>query len=103
MHLSEDFFDQWEHIINDVDKSDVPVECIERLVIKLFGASGSKQKTINVRTLRKNGCDSKEIEDVINRHLTELNDDIRNVDFYVDLEAVADIVGNETEEILKKL
>ena len=103
MHLSEDFFDQWEHIINDVDKSDVPVECIERLVIKLLGASGAKQKTINVRSLRRNGLDPKEIEDVINRHLTELNDDIKNVDFYVDLEAVADIVGNETEEILKKL
>jgi hypothetical protein len=45
MQLNDDFLTQWEHIIADVNKTDVPLECIKKVVIKL---AGSKQKTINV-------------------------------------------------------
>jgi len=103
MYLSEDFYDRWQHIIDHVEKTNVPVECIDRIVIKLYGDIGPKQKTINVGTLRSNGLDPEEIESVINRTLTDLTHDIRKVDFFLDLEAVADIVQPETEHFLKDL
>ena len=52
--FSEDFLDRWEHIINEVNKTDVPIECIKKIVIKL---ESKKQKTINMNTLKKQGLD----------------------------------------------
>ncbi len=37
MQLNDDFLDQWEHIIATVNKTDVPLECIKKVVIKLKG------------------------------------------------------------------
>jgi hypothetical protein len=59
MQLNIDFLDQWEHIIADVNKTDVPLECIKKVVIKF---AGNKQKTINVHSLLKQGLDLGEIE-----------------------------------------
>jgi hypothetical protein len=103
MYLSEDFYDRWQHIIDNVDKTNVPVECIDRIVIKLNGIYGFKQKTINIGTLKLNGLEPEEIEAVIARALNDLQDDIKKVDFFLDLEAVADIVQPETEHFLKNL
>jgi hypothetical protein len=35
MQLNDDFLDQWEHIIAGVNKTDVPLECIKKVVVKL--------------------------------------------------------------------
>ena len=53
--------------------------------------------------LRENGLDPEEIEIIISRTLTDLQEDIRKVDFFLDLEAVADIIQPETEHFLKNL
>jgi hypothetical protein len=52
MQLNDDFLTQWEHIIADVNKTDVPLECIKKVVIKL---AGSRQKTINLHSLLRQG------------------------------------------------
>lgn len=98
--LSDDFFSKWEHIIGNVEKTSVPLECIHRLVVKL---TSRRQKTINVQTLRKQGLNSEEIETVINRTLSDFGDNIVTVNFFVDIESVADLVQPATDEILKKL
>jgi len=103
MYLSEDFYDRWQHIIDGIDKTNVPVECIDRIVIKLHGSYGFKQKTINIGNLKFNGLEPEEIEAVITRALNDLQDDIKKVDFFLDLEAVADIIQPETEHFLKNL
>ena len=58
--LSPELFEKWEHIIDDVEMSKIPVEFIKKLVLKL---EGRKQKTINIQTLIKQGFDIDEIED----------------------------------------
>ena len=52
MQVSDDFLDQWEHIIAGVNKTDVPLECIKKVVIKL---AGNRQKTINLHLMLKQG------------------------------------------------
>ena len=42
MQHNDDFISQWELILADVNKTDVPLECIKKVVIKLVGG---KQKT----------------------------------------------------------
>ena len=98
MRFSEEFIRKWEHIIDEVYITDVPVECIKKVIIKL---QGRRQKTINVQMLRRQGVETEEIEVLITRQLSELSDIIRDVDFMLDVEAVAQLVQPETDKILK--
>lgn len=82
MLFSDEFLDKWEHIINEVSKTEVPLECIKKVVIKMYG---NRQKTINLHTLRKQGLDLAEMETVLTRTLTELGEQVRDVDFVVDV------------------
>ena len=100
MQLNDHFLDQWEHIIATVNKTDVPLECIKKAVIKL---KGGKQKTLNVHTLKRQGLSLEEIETLMTRTFGELDDQIYDVDFVVDISAVAALVQPETDKLLGKL
>jgi hypothetical protein len=100
MQLNDDFLDQWEHIIAGVNKTDVPLECIKKVVVKL---AHGKQKTINVHTLIRQGLELNEIETMLTRYFQEHDQEIRDVDFVVDISAVAALVQPETDKLLGKL
>jgi len=98
--FSEEFLQQWEHIISEVSKTQIPLECMKRVVIKL---KNRKRKTINLLSLKKQGLDWEEIEAVLSRNLQELEDDIDDIEWTVDVTAVAKIVQPQTNELLKNL
>jgi hypothetical protein len=100
MQPTDDFIDQWERILADVNKTDVPLECIKKVVVKL---AGGRQKTINIHTLLKQGLDLEEVETMLTRFFTEKDHEIRDVDFVVDISAVANLVQPETDKLLGKL
>ena len=100
MQFSDEFLERWEHIIDEVDITDVPLECIKKVVIKL---QGKRQRTINLSMLRRQGLDFDEIETVMTRTLTELGDAVRDVDFVLDVGVIATIVQPETDKLLKDL
>jgi len=100
MPFSDEFIQQWEHIIEQVNKTEVPLECIKKVVIRL---NDRKQKTINLSTLRRQGLDLEEVEIVLTRTLTELGDTVRDIDFVVDVSEVAKMVQPETDKLLKDL
>lgn len=100
MQYNDDFIKKWENIINEVNTTDIPLECIKKVVVKFQGRG---QKTINLSTLRKQGLDWEEIEVVISRFLSEAGDTIRDVEFILDITAVAEIVQPETDKLLEKL
>jgi predicted P-loop ATPase len=100
MQHHDDFISQWELILADVNKTDVPLECIKKVVIKL---AGGKQKTINIHTLLKQGLDLEEVETMLTRYFGENDNQIRDVDFVIDVSAVANLVQPETDKLLGKL
>jgi hypothetical protein len=100
MPFSDEFLEQWEHIISEVTKTEVPLECIKKVVIRLVG---KKQRTINLATLKRQGLDMEEVEIVLTRTLTELGDQVRDIDFVVDVTEVAKMVQPETDKLLKDL
>ena len=100
MQLNDDFLTKWEHIVNDVNKTDVPLECIKKIVIKF---KNGRQRTINLHTLQRQGLDLEEVEKLLNRTFAEEHDNIRDVDFVVDITSVANLVQPETDKLLDKL
>jgi hypothetical protein len=100
MQHNDDFLTQWEHILADVNKTDVPLECIKKVVVKLVGG---RQKTINVHTLLRQGLDLSEVETMLTRFFNENDSNIRDVDFVVDVTAVANLIQPETDKLLGKL
>jgi hypothetical protein len=100
MQLSDEFLDQWDHIISSVEKTNVPVECINKIILRL---TGGRQRTINIVKLRKQGLDYDGIEQVLSAHFSEYEDDIKDVDFVLDIGAVAELVQPETDRLLSNL
>jgi len=100
MHLNDDFLTQWEHIIAGVNKTDVPLECIKKVVIKL---AGGRQKTINVHTLLRQGLELEEVETMLTRFFRDNDNNIKDVDFVVDISSVAELVQPETDKLLGNL
>jgi hypothetical protein len=100
MQPSDDFLDQWEVIVKEVSKTDVPLECIKKIVIKL---AGGKQRTINLHTLTRQGMTIEEIEQLVTRTFSELDHEIVDVDFVVDIKSVAALVQPETDKLLGKI
>ena len=100
MPFSDEFIQQWEHIIEEVNKTEVPLECIKKVVIRL---QDRRQKTINLSTLRRQGLDVTELENILTRTLTELGETVRDVDFVVDVTEVAKLVQPQTDKLLKDL
>jgi DNA-binding transcriptional MerR regulator len=100
MLFSDEFSQQWIHIIEEVNKTEVPLECIKKIIIRLHDR---KQKTINLARLRQQGLELEELETVLTRTLTELGDQVRDVDFVFDVQAVAKLVQPETDKLLKDI
>jgi hypothetical protein len=96
----DDLVDQWEIIVQEVNKTDVPLECIKKIVIKL---NSGKQRTINIHTLVKQGLQIEDIEALVSRTFSEMDAEIKDVDFVVDIKSVAALVQPETDKILGKL
>lgn len=104
--LSTEFLDKWKHIIRDVEKTDIPTHLIDRVIIRLYNVSDDmpeNTQTIDIGLLKEQGYVAEEIEDVINETLYELNDYIDSVDFFLDIDAVAQEVQPETDKILNNL
>ena len=100
MQFSNEFLNKWEHIIEEVNKTEIPLECIKKVVIRLHG---KKQRTINLATLKKQGLDMDELEIVLTRTLTEFGDEVKDIDFVVDVSEVAKILQPETDKLLNGL
>ena len=98
--FSDEFLEHWEGLIAEVTKTNIPLECIKKIILKL---EGKRQRTINLANLRRQGLDWEEIEAVVNRILAELGDSVANTEFVVDAAAVAEMVQPETDKLLTKL
>jgi hypothetical protein len=100
MPLSDEFLAKWDHIISEVEKTQVPLKCINKMVIRIVGG---KQKTINLSRLRRDGLDDDEIEEIMNRNIFVLGDLVNNIDFILDVNTVAGIIQPATDKLLKSL
>ena len=100
MQPTDDLLSQWEIIVEEVNKTDVPLECIKKIVFKL---TNGRQRTINIHTLKKQGLNMDDLEQLVARTFGELDTEIKDVEFIVDIKSVAALVQPETDKLLGKL
>jgi hypothetical protein len=93
--------DKWERILNDVDKTQVPITCLESIDVNL--KDGTIVRIDIIELLEVDGQDPDEVEQSINSRLDSMGDIIRDVDFYINLDKVADTITPLTDELLKDL
>lgn len=98
--MSPEIFQKWEHIVDGVEKTKIPVEFIKKLIIKL---TGRRQRTINIKSLFNQGLEPDDIEMVIMRKLEEYDDDMIGIEFVLDIEGIAEIVQPEIDDLLKSV
>jgi hypothetical protein len=100
MPLDDKRLQDWERLINEVNATEVPLECIKKVLIKI---EGGRQRTINLHTLRRQGLDIDQIETAVIRTITEYGDQIRNIEYVIDAATVAEMLQPETDQLLQKL
>jgi F420-dependent methylenetetrahydromethanopterin dehydrogenase len=98
--MSPEFVEKWEHIIQDVEKTKIPVEFIRKLVLKL---TGRRQRTINIQLLLDQGMEPEDIEEVVSQKLEEWDADLVSIEFMLNIEGIAEVVQPETDSLLKGL
>lgn len=91
---------KWKNILKDVEKKEIPIHVLEKIVIELI--DGTKVD-IDVKQIISEGESIELLEQRINKKLEELESYIRNVDFFVDIETVEKTIQLETNRILSKL
>lgn len=92
--------ERWERILKDVEKKEVPVTVLDSLVLNLIDGTIIE---INVQQLLSETEDPNEVEDMLNKRLTQLDNIIKDVDFYVNVDEVAKLVQPITDNFLKNL
>lgn len=98
MQLDHDFLKRWEQIVNDVDKDHCPISCVKKVV---FRTKDRRQRSINIRNLRKQGIDEDSIERAVGEFIEQNEDIIASMELVLDVEAVAEMVQPETDRLLK--
>jgi hypothetical protein len=98
--MSPEFIEKWEHILEDVETTKIPVEFIKKMVVKL---NGKKQHTINIEKFLKQGLGPDQIEDIVSRKLQELDDSSVGIEFILNVQNIADTVQPTTDDLLKNL
>ena len=98
--MTPEYLRKWEHILEDVEKSKVPIQFLKKIVVRLVG---KKQHTVNVHSLLKQGLEPEEIEQIVSRKLYELDPLITSFVFVLNVETIAETVQPETDRLLSKL
>jgi hypothetical protein len=98
MLLDHDFLKRWEQIVNDVDKDHCPISCVKKVV---FRTRDRRQRSINIRNLRRQGIDEESIERAVGEFIEQNEAIIASMELVLDVEAVAEMVQPETDKLLK--
>lgn len=91
---------RWQDIVKTVDKKEVPVEVLQRIIVNLIDGT---TLTIDVKQLIDDGSTSIEIEELLNEKFEDLGEYIDNVDFFIDIDKVVDAIQPATDKALKDL
>jgi hypothetical protein len=92
--------EQWERILKDVEKKEVPIGCLESIQVNLRDGTSV---IVDIKQLLADGQDPELVEYMVNSKLKALDHIIDDVDFYISVDSVAKTVQPITDSILRDL
>jgi hypothetical protein len=98
--INVDARDRWKQILKTVAKEEVPVNMIQMVTVNLIDGT---RVEISILELFEEGFDNAEIEEMLNNRLKQLDEIIKDVDFFINIDSVAKTVQPVTDNILKNL
>jgi hypothetical protein len=98
--LKLDLKKRWQDIVRDVDKKELPVNVLQQIVVKLIDGTDLH---IDIKQLIEDGQDPNDIEELLDAKFYDLDQYIENVDFFIDIDKVVNVVQPETDKALKDL
>lgn len=98
--INVDARDRWKQILKTVAKEEVPVSMIQMVTVNLIDGT---RVEINILDLLDEGYANQEIEEMLNSRLKKLDEIIKDVDFFINIDSVAKTVQPVTDDILKNL
>ena len=90
----------WDRILKEVDKKEIPVTLIDYLLINFVNGDTVK---IDVSEMLQDGADPDEIEHQLNKKLESLDHIIKDIDFHIRKETIMKTIKPTTDKLLKKL
>jgi prefoldin subunit 5 len=92
--------DQWEKLLKEVNKEQVPIGVLLYLTVNLKDGTAVD---INVADMIAEGEDADIIEQRINKRIDSLEMYIADIDFHISVESVAKTIQPYTDNLLKNL
>lgn len=90
----------WKDIVSTVDKKEIPLTVLEQISVQLIDGTSV---IIDVKKLLSDGHDPNAVELILDEKFEDLGDYIETVDFFVDVDKVAETVEPETNRLLKNI
>ena len=90
----------WNDILEQVEKKEIPVELLDRVVVNFIDDSNI---VIDIQKLLNNNVAPSDIEKLLEAKLSDMDDLIKDVDFHITKEKVISTISPFTKKILNKL
>lgn len=97
--FSDEFYDRWQYLLEDIDMSEIPMNFVREITVNT--ANGQTIR-FDVSALLDKGLKVEEIEAIIEGFLLENDEDVLNIEFHINIKAVADEVTTKVSKILDK-
>ncbi|RLC08517.1 MAG: hypothetical protein DRI24_23255 [Deltaproteobacteria bacterium] len=103
---TEEYLEQWETLINSVDKTDIPIRFVNRIIFDSSDYDIGTQTDIatnqlDIAQMRANGYPDDVIQEIINEIMKEIQDLSGTMDFLLNVPEVARVAQEETDKYLK--
>lgn len=92
--------DKWKTILEDVEKKEIPVEVMDRLIVNMIDGTSI---TINIKEMLATGSNPNKVHAELQKKLDEMDPYIEDIDFHINIDAVVNTIQPVTDRILKNL
>jgi hypothetical protein len=97
--FSDEFYERWEHLLEDIEMIELPLKFVREINVNLMDGTVIK---FDVSKMILDKLSTREIEYSIEEYLLENDDIVNNIDFHIDVKAVAEEVSGKVSKILDK-
>lgn len=92
--------DHWKKILKEVDKDDIPIDFLLGISVNLIDGT---QVNIDVRELLDQGLEPNTVKTMLDTRFKALDEIIKDIDFLISIDQVAETIQPITDQILKDL